>query len=439
MSRLPKFSAHTICISLLEIEEELLASMSQREMDLIRILTNTVTELLWLTGANMLAKLNPNLTMSNGLSRAVMLEQPFLRFSVIDIGPINLFRSNTNRTCENIVNILHSFGDKDDKEFVQLNGLLHISSFVPDKKAKSLFRRRLGNQESMQKDPLINVSPARLSVAQVGNTDSIHFQQICKPSTSLPSGFNDVDIKAVSLNAKDIHALNGLIETRTATTAIEFSGVVAAVGPSVELQPGDRVVVSAPNYFTTRERVPAWAAHKLFPKEEFTAMATLSIVYATALYALEDRAHLRAGESVLIHAGAGALGIAMITIAQKAGAVIYTTVGSKAKWNFLIHELGISDSHIFSSRDTSFVDGLKMITGGRGVDVIINSLVGDLLHASWECIAQFGRFIEVGKRELVDAGKLSMHLFLRNTTFTAFDLSDLFFHHDSHYQSIWSR
>ena len=139
--------------------------MSQREMDLIRILTNTVTELLWLTGANMLAKPNPNLTMSNGLSRAVMLEQPFLRFSVVDIGPINLSKSNTNRTCENIVNILHSFGDKDDKEFVQLNGLLHISRFVPDKQANSLFRRRLGNQESMQKDPLTNVSPARLSVA----------------------------------------------------------------------------------------------------------------------------------------------------------------------------------------------------------------------------------------------------------------------------------
>ncbi|KAG9231668.1 polyketide synthase [Amylocarpus encephaloides] len=422
-----KLSAQTICISLLEVERELLASMSQREMDLVRILTNTVAELLWLTGANMLAKPDPNLTMSNGLSRAIMLEQPFLRFSVIDLGPISLAIFNTNRTCENIVNVLCSFGDKDDKEFTQLNGLLHISRFVPDSQANSLFRRRRRNQDPIQKDPLTKVSPARLSVTQ----------QICEPPTSPLSGFIDVDIKAVSLNAKDIYTINGLVETRTATTAIEFSGIVAAVGPNVELQPGDRVVVSAPNHFTTRERVPAWAAHKLLPNEEFTAMATLPIVYGTALYALEDRAHLRAGESVLIHAGAGALGIAMITIAQKVGAVVYTTVGSEAKRNFLIHDLGIPDSHIFSSRDKSFVNGVQTITGGHGVDVIINSLVGDLMHASWECVAQFGRFVEVGKRELVDAGKLSMHLFLRNVTFTAFDFSDLFFHQDSHYRGIW--
>ncbi|KAF4611348.1 hypothetical protein G7Y89_g15665 [Cudoniella acicularis] len=438
-------SRSTICISMMEIEREFLASMGQEDMNLFRILTDTVTELLWLIGANMLDEPDPSLTMAHGLSRALMLEQPSLRFSALDLGPVGLALSNIESTCQIVKGVLHSFGDKDDKEYSQLNGLLYISRFVPDHRLNSLFRRRLGTQELpsqwKREEPLIKVSPARLSVAQVGITDSIHFQQICEPPTSLPPGFIDVDIKAVSLNAKDVYTVSGHVETKTGTTALEFSGIVAAVpaGHDLDFQPGDRVVVSAPNLFTTRERVPAWAAHKMLPEEEFSVIATLPVVYSTALYALDDRAHLRAGESILIHSGAGALGIALITIAKRIGAIVYTTVGSQAKRKFLVHELGIPETHIFSSRDVSFVEGIRTMTGGRGVDTIVSSLIGDLMHASWECIAHFGRFVEVGKRELIDAGKLNMSLFLRNATFTAFDLSELFFHQDPYYRDIWAR
>jgi NADPH:quinone reductase-like Zn-dependent oxidoreductase len=417
--------------------------MGQEEMDNLHILTDTVTQLVWLIGANMLDKPDPNLTMVYGFSRALMLEQPSLCFSVLDIGQMDLALFSMKIVCESVTKVLISFDEKDDKEFSLVNGLLYISRFIPDHRLNSLFRRRLGTQEPQshwkREVPLIKALPARLSIAEVGITDSIHFQEICEPPTSLPPGFIDVDIKAVSLNAKDVYTVGGHVETRTATTALEFSGIVAKVGYGVDFQPGDRVVVSAPNSFTTRERVPAWAAHKMLPEEEFSVIATLPLVYSTALYALEDRARLRVGESILIHAGAGALGIALIAIAQRAGAFVYTTVGSQAKRDYLTHELGIPETHIFSSRDPSFVGSVRTITGGRGVDVIVNSLTGDLMHASWECIADFGRFIEVGKKELVGAGKLNMSLFLRNATFTAFDLSDLFFHQDPYYRNIWIR
>ncbi|KAI8945702.1 KR domain-containing protein [Xylaria longipes] len=79
----------------------------------------------------------------------------------------------------------------------------------------------------------------------------------------------------------------------------------------------------------------------------------------------------------------------------------------------------VPESNIFQSRDASFASDISKRTNGRGVDVILNSLVGDLLHESWNCIAKFGRFIEIGKRDLLDAGKLDMRVFLRNVTFTA--------------------
>ncbi|RYP18018.1 hypothetical protein DL767_009910 [Monosporascus sp. MG133] len=428
-----------IVISMLEVEQEILASMGQEEMNQLRHIINTVTDLLWLTGGGMLNMPNPDLTLSNGLSRALMLEQPSLRFSVMDLGPIEHVLANLQVTLENVVRGLATVQDTDDKEFIQTNGLLYISRFGPDVALNSLFRRRLGTQEPMREIPIAKASPARFSIGQAGVTDSIYFQQLREPPTHPPAGFIDVNLKAVSLNAKDIYTISGRVETRTATTACEFSGIVVAVGSDIQhLQPGDRVLVSAPNHFTTLERVPAWAAHKLLPGEQFTTMATLPIMYSTALYALQDRTHLRTGESILVHSGAGALGLAMISIAKRIGAVIYATVGSKVKKDFLVNELGIPDTHIFSSRDASFVEGVQEMTGGKGIDVIINSLVGDLMHASWKCIAHFGRFVEVGKRELADAGNLNMYMFLRNATFTAFDFSDLFFSEDQFYRDIWT-
>ena len=119
------------------------------------------------------------------------------------------------------------------------------------------------------------------------------------------------------------------------------------------------------------------------------------------------------------------------------GATVYTTVSTEEKKDYLVSELGLSRENIFQSRDTSFVDEVMEATGGKGVDVVINSLTGDLLHATWRCCANFGRFVEVGKRDIVDAGKLDMDLFSKNVTFTAFDLTELFYHEDQFYKDIW--
>ncbi|KAI1873001.1 uncharacterized protein JN550_003875 [Neoarthrinium moseri] len=432
-------SEKSICVSMIEVEHELLPTMSATDMNLLRRMTDNVVNLLWLTGASMLDSPKPDLTLSYGLSRALMLEQPSLHFSVMDIGRIGTSLSDTRTTCNNIIRSLLRYTDGNDKEFTQKDGLLYVSRFVPDMKLNELFCRRLENIERVKHEPLHQTAPARLDISQVGHIDSLHYQELREPLTRLPAGFIDVEVKAFSLNAKDVYALNGRVETKTATIGCEFSGIVQSVGLEVTgLEPGDRVVVMAPNHLSTLERVPAWAAHKILPGEDFATMASLPIVYSSAMYALYDRAHLRAGESVLIHSGAGALGLALINIAQRVGAVVYTTVGSLAKRDYLEREFGIPSTHIFSSRDSSFLEGIRKITEGRGVHVVVNSLVGDLMHASWECIAQFGRFVEVGKRELIDAGQLNMHAFLKNATFTAFDLSELFYQNDSFYHEIWA-
>ena len=130
--------------------------------------------------------------------------------------------------------------------------------------------------------------------------------------------------------------------------------------------------------------------------------STIPVVYSTAMYGLVMRGQLREGESVLIHSGAGGVGLAALNICISKKCTIYTTVGSAEKKEFLLREFpSLPKENIFYSRDTSFEEDLMKATGGRGVDIVLNSLSGALLQASLRCVARNGRFIEIGKADLI--------------------------------------
>lgn len=107
------------------------------------------------------------------------------------------------------------------------------------------------------------------------------------------------------------------------------------------------------------------------------------------------------------------------------GAEIYTTVGNKEKVQYLMETFGIPRNHIFHSRDDSFVADLKRETKGKGVNLVLNSLSGELLHASWECVAEFGKMVEIGKKDILGAGKLDMSPFLANRSYCCVDLDEI--------------
>jgi NADPH:quinone reductase-like Zn-dependent oxidoreductase len=143
---------------------------------------------------------------------------------------------------------------------------------------------------------------------------------------------------------------------------------------------------------------------------------------STAYYALIDVARLRKGEKILIHSATGSTGQMAIWIAKMQGAEIFATVGFDEKKKLLVEEFGIPEDHIFYSRNTSFAQGVMRVTKGYGVDVVLNSLSGDSLRASWECVAPFGRFVELGRAEIDSNASLPMACFAKNVSFTAVDL-----------------
>jgi NADPH:quinone reductase-like Zn-dependent oxidoreductase len=107
------------------------------------------------------------------------------------------------------------------------------------------------------------------------------------------------------------------------------------------------------------------------------------------------------------------------------GAEIYATVSTDNKVQFLMETFNIPRHRILQSRDSSFVEDIKRETGGKGVDLVLNSLSGELLHATWTCVAEFGRMVEIGKRDLLGGGKLDLQTFLANRSYSCVDIDQL--------------
>lgn len=431
------FTSKTTVICTVELYNPLLTTLSETEMNSMKIITDNAAFILWIHGGGNINASRPDLAMVTGFSRSLVLEQPSLRFFTYDI------ENPEQDTAASVTNVLGSLDDLHDDdckdlEIVEKNSIPHTQRFVPEEGLNSTFRQKLGNRDATK--IFGEAKPARVTIQSLGQFDTLAFAPELDVRSELSPDFVEVDVKSVGLNAKDVYVYSGKVDTRGATTSLECAGVVTRVGKEVEsLKAGDRVVCMAPGHFSTLESFPEWACAKLKDTEEFDTISTLPLVFATALYGLCDRANIRAGESVLIHSGAGGVGIAAIQVAHLKGAIVYSTVSTEEKKDYLVNTLGVKREHIFNSRDSCFLPAIMIATNGKGVDVVLNSLIGDLLHDSWRCCARFGRFVEIGKRDVTDAGRLDMQVFKRNVSFTAFDVSELCDVQNSALSTVWAR
>ncbi|KAI0123372.1 putative polyketide synthase [Xylariales sp. AK1849] len=243
-----------------------------------------------------------------------------------------------------------------------------------------------------------------------------------------------VQMRVVGMNFTDVVISLGIINSSEIlgegynTLGLEGSGYITKVGAAVDhVAVGDRVLVIGTNSagFTTEVQRPAEFCCKIPDQLSDEDAATMPAVYITVLRCFLDKANLRRGQSVLIHSAAGGVGIAAIYVAKWIGAEIYVTVGSDDKAEYITREFGIPRERIFNSRSTDFLDGVIQATNGVGVDAVLNSVSGDLLHASWKCVAVNGCMLEIGKRDMIGKGQLAMDLFEENRTFFGIDLSRL--------------
>lgn len=223
---------------------------------------------------------------------------------------------------------------------------------------------------------------------------------------------------------QDVAVTMGIVPENEHLLGLEGAGVVRRVaGDVTKFKPGDRVVIFVKGTFANRVQVSTERTHRIPDSMSFIDASTIPAVYLTSMYSLFDLASLQKGQSVLIHSAAGGVGISAIRLAQYKGAKIYVTVGDEGKREFLERTFGIPRSQMFSSRSTRFAKEVLEATNGLGIDVILNSLTGELLDESWRICADGGTMIEIGKRDILDRKQLSMEPFDRNCSYRALDFS----------------
>lgn len=236
-----------------------------------------------------------------------------------------------------------------------------------------------------------------------------------------------VRIAAVGLNFRDVMAVTGLLPKEAETEpawqnlGLEFGGVVEEIGNDVtSLKPGDRVMGFGNRCLQRFMTVYARDVTPLPDGISLAQAATIPSAFSTAHYALNHVGRMRQGDRVFIHVATGGVGTAAVQLAQAAGAEIFATAGSKAKRRHL-KNLGVQ--HVMDSRSLKFADDVMRITNGKGVDILLNSLPGDFITKGLDIMAPYGRFIEIGKRDVYEDASIGLKSLRRNVSLSVLDLA----------------
>jgi acyl transferase domain-containing protein/NADPH:quinone reductase-like Zn-dependent oxidoreductase/acyl carrier protein len=268
-----------------------------------------------------------------------------------------------------------------------------------------LLAPRLLEAERLSDSLLPPAGPWALDAPQRGTLEGLALVPQPQVREPLEPGEVRIAVRAGGLNFREVMSVLGVYPGE-AKLGTEGAGVVLEIGSEIgDLAVGDRVLGMMPGAFgpltvaEPRLLVP-------FPDSwSFEQAAAVPVAYTTAAFGLLDIAALAPGERILVHAGAGGVGMAAIELARHRGAEIFATA-SPAKWEAL-QEIGIEADHIASSRDLEFKDRFLEQTGGEGVDVVLNSLTGELIDASLALLPRGGRFLEIGKADVRDPAQVA--------------------------------
>jgi NADPH:quinone reductase-like Zn-dependent oxidoreductase len=236
----------------------------------------------------------------------------------------------------------------------------------------------------------------QLIVTSAGTIEGI---EVLPAARCVPdAGEIEIRVHAAGLNFRDALNVLGMYKGKSGPLGAECAGTVVRVGTDVKsFQPGDHVVALGEGCFSGFVTTRATLAWKKPEDLSFEAAVTIPVAFLTAGYGLETLARIQPGDRVLIHAGAGGVGLAAIQVAKLAGATVFATAGSQEKRAYLT---SIGVDHVMDSRSLEFAREILDVTQGKGVDIILNSLVGPAIDAGIQALAPGGRFVEMGLADL---------------------------------------
>lgn len=465
------------CVVMLDsAEHSLLLSKDPLVFAQVRKLLTSGKNILWValqdqtdrdrTDANE-ARTKAYRAMFQGVARVLRRENgPLSRLITVDIhGTTDLKNQNViKETCARIVEIAeaslvvlpapssHSATDANatdesyEREYTLRDGQVLIPRLQTDKRFLGWAEARSSAQTDgkngassgatakIQTDVAFHQAsrPLQLQVAVPGLLSSLRFVDDDHSQVdNLKPWEIRVSSRAHGINFKDIFVALGQMKAGV-TMVGELAGVVTAVGSQMvhRYAPGDRVMgFGSPSHFASDPILNGHLSHHIPQNLTFAQASSIPVIYATAHHSLFAVSRFRAGRTLLVTAASGGVGQAAIQLARHAGADtargdIIAVVGSAAKRRLLVETYGIPETHILSSRSrgADLRDAVLRLTGGRGVDVVLNSLAGDMLTAGIECVARLGAFVEIGKTDIYRSSHIRMGSFDRSITVASVDL-----------------
>jgi NADPH:quinone reductase-like Zn-dependent oxidoreductase/acyl carrier protein len=262
--------------------------------------------------------------------------------------------------------------------------------------------------------------PWRLVASGTGALDDLALVDAPDAAAPLQPGQVRVAIRAAGVNFRDVMVALGVVGGDT-PMGTDGAGVVVEVGSAVaDLAPGDRVFGLFSGGFAATAITERAALAPIPPHWTFAEAAAVPTIFLTAYYGLVDLAGMSAGETLLVHAAAGGVGLAAVQLARQFGLTVFGTTSDGKR--DLLRAWGLPEEHIASSRTLEFEPHFRVATDGRGVDVVLNSLSGEFVDASMRLLAPGGRFVEMGKTDIRDTWQLATEY--PGRSYRAFDLAE---------------
>ncbi len=352
----------------------------------------------------------------HGMARVIKNECPNIPLTVIDLseaipqGEVELLLGE----------LLHTRRDRDESEIALRGEQRFVRQLTP-------IDQHAAEQAAATEE--MGVGGAyHADLSEPGLLEQIVFRRVGPGEV----GQEDVEIavEAAALNFKDIMNAMGVLPADAVAggltghrLGLEVAGRVVRTGRLVQhVQPGDDVIARVAEGFCGRAITAGHCVVRRPAGITPTQAASLPVVCITAWYSLVHLARMARGETVLIHSAAGGVGGAAIQLAQRAGAIVIATAGTKDKQAYL-RNLGVQ--HVFDSRSLDFYNQVMDVTGGRGVDIVLNSLTGRFIAQSIKCLAPLGRFIELGKADIYRNSKLNLERLGENISYFVVDVDRL--------------
>jgi acyl transferase domain-containing protein/acyl carrier protein len=411
-------AVHLWSLDVAEDADEALALGWDSGLHLARALAGSPTEAhprLWLAtrGAQHVLDgdvVSPFRAATWGLARAIAKDYPALACSSIDLGQAG---ETEVAACADEI-----WGTDREQDVALRDGTRFVARLRPEAGPAAPYRPAYR--------PVTDVGAApdmfTAELEEPGNLSRVAFRRVARRRPA--PGDVEIEVLAVGLNFGDILFALGLLPSDGVhALGVECCGRLSAVGSDVTgWSIGDEVVALARPSLSSRVHARASLIARKPSGLDVEEAATLPIAVLTAYYSLHHLARLQSRERVLIHSASGAVGIACIRTAQAAGAEIFATAGTDEKRRFLE---GLGVRLVMDSRSLAFADDVMRATGGLGVDVVVNSLAGDAVARGLGLLGPGGRFVELGRRGVLEGAQIPLQWFQDDRRFFLVDLAGM--------------